>query len=280
MCPKERDKPRKAPMSAMQSNCSEAERGHTSQPEPNNGGSTGHSECGRNQVGGKGEASGVQKMGIKQKEGKGGREATKGKGTRFATHAGAPVQGLGVDAGSPVAARDDRVNESHPINLDEDLGGTTPRVPRDQDQECGVQPKTTGPQPKGGEGEGGGDEGEGDEGQEECDVHIAAERALKKNEEAVRGLDRQGDKVKRGGTAGAIAEATAAKDAVDGEAMARGAVGGAIDAAGADADVGATTGDAVAAGMAAAAAEAAANSAINSARNAVASRTTCAVLWH
>ena len=81
-------------MSAIQSNCSEAERGHTSQS--NNGGSTGHSECDRNQVGSKGDASRVQKMEFRKEEGKGDREATKEKGTRFATHAEVPVQRLGV----------------------------------------------------------------------------------------------------------------------------------------------------------------------------------------
>ena len=255
-------------MSAIQSNCSEAERGHTSQS--NNGGSTGHSECDRNQVGSKGEASGIQKMEIKQEEGKGDREATKEKGTRFATHAEVPVQGLEVEQAlrSPHETIES-MNSTR--NLNEDLEGITPRILRDQDQEYGVQPKTTGPQPKEDEDEDEDDEDEDDEGQEKCDVHIAAERALKRKEKTVRGLDRQGDRIKRGGTADAIAEATVAEDAVDGETMAKDAVDETIDAADADADV---TMDAVAAGMTAAAAETAASSAIDSARNAAARRTT------
>ena len=210
----------------------------------------------------------MDKMEIKQEKGKEDREATKEKGTRFATHAEVPVQRLEAYTGSLIAARDDRVNEFHPRNLDEDLEDMTPRIPRDQDQEYGVQPETTGPQPKEDEDEDEDDEDEDDEGQEKCDAHIAAERTLKKNKKAVRGLDRQGDKIKRGGTADAIAEATVAEDAVEVVTMAKDAVGETVDA-----DVVATTVDAVAAGTTAATVKTTANSAINIARNAAASRT-------
>ena len=262
-------RPRGALESARQRHCSEADKSSTSQS--NNGGSTGHSEGDRNQVGSKGEVSDMDKMEGRQEKGKEDREATKEKGTQFATHAEVPVHRLEADTGSPIAARDDRVNEFHPRNLDENLEDMTPRIPRDQNQEYGMQPETTGPQPKEDEDEDEDDEDEDDEGQEKCDARIAAERTLKKNKKAVRGLDRQGDRIKRGGTADAIAETTVAEDAVGGETMAKDAVGGAVDAA--DADMVAATVDAVAAGTTAAAAETAANSAINIARNAAASLT-------
>ena len=262
-------RPHGALESARQRHCSEADKSPTSQS--NNGGSTGHSEGDRNQVGSKGEVSDMDKMEGRQEKGKEDREATKEKGTRFATRAEVPVHGLEADTGSPIAARDDRVNEFHPRNLDEDFEDMTPQIPRDQDQEYGVQPETTGPQPKEDEDEDEDDEDEDDEGQEKCDVHIAAERTLKKNKKAVRGLDRQGDRIKRGGTADAIAETTVAEDAVGGETMAKDAVGDAVEAA--DADMVAATVDAVTAGTTTAAAETAANSAIDIARNAAASLT-------
>jgi hypothetical protein len=87
------------------------------------------------------------KMEIKREEGKGDREATKEKGTRFATHAEVPVQGLGVK--QTLRSPHETIESMNPTrNLKEDLESTTPRSPRDQDQEYGVQPKTTGPQPK------------------------------------------------------------------------------------------------------------------------------------
>ena len=137
----ERGKPRRAPSSAMQSNCSEAERGPTSQS--NNGGSTGHSECDRNQVGSEKDARIYWKMEINQgTKGEGGEEP-KEQGTRFATRAGVPAQRLEADTGCPVLARDEQIEELYPRTLDEDCeDNIAARTSSDQDQENGVQTMT------------------------------------------------------------------------------------------------------------------------------------------
>ena len=92
-----RCKPHEVLESARQRHCSEANESPTSQF--NNGGSTGHFEGDRNQVGSKGEASKMDKMEIKQEKGKEDREATKEKGTRFATRAEVPAHRLEADTG-------------------------------------------------------------------------------------------------------------------------------------------------------------------------------------
>ena len=137
----ERGKPRRAPSSAMQSNCSEAERGLTSQS--NNGGSTGHSECDRNQVGSEKDARIYWKMEINQgTKGEGGEEP-KEQGTRFATRAGVPAQGLEADTGCLVPARDEQIEELYPRTLDEDYEDIAARTSSDRDEDNGVQTMTT-----------------------------------------------------------------------------------------------------------------------------------------
>jgi hypothetical protein len=140
-----RYRPREALESARQSYCSEAYESPTSQF--NNGGSTGHFEGDRNQVGSEGNSSVIAKMEFCQMEGEGDRETTKEKGKWFATHAGVPAQDLEADTGRSDTARDDQTDESRSGKLDKDRRGMTPKTPSDQDQDDGVLQQATGPTP-------------------------------------------------------------------------------------------------------------------------------------
>ena len=124
--------------------CREANESLTSQF--NNGGSTGRSKCGRTQVGSEEDAKKLYKMEMEKQIGEEEREATKEKGTRFATHAGVPVQGLEANTGCLVAARGEQIDGFYSKKLDKDPEDTTPRTSSDQDEEYGVQTRTTGPQ--------------------------------------------------------------------------------------------------------------------------------------
>jgi hypothetical protein len=119
-----------------QAHYSETKESPTSQF--NNGGSTGRSECDRTQVGSEEDAKVNVKMEMRQLIGGEEGEEPKEQGTRFATRAGVPAQGLEADIGCLVPARDEQIEELYPRTLDEDYEDIAARASSDRDEDNGV----------------------------------------------------------------------------------------------------------------------------------------------